>query len=423
MPRSWTAASPSATAAPMASASASSNRCPSAASSATERPATKSITSAGSSSSRTASRTATTFGWRIDSMAAASRRNRSRAPSSSTRCGWRRLIATTSPVRSSWARQTEAMPPMACASSRRYRPPSSRPSIGCLYHAARLRRDDPFGWRPLQGPANAATRVAASRGGPPERHTGHERGTRPRRRKTTVPRSPVAAAWELLHRFVPRGAILLSTLTFIGYFLGLVRERILSQSFGIGDELDAFKAAFLIPELLFSVIVASGLAAPFIPIFTGLKRDAGERAAHDFGQTVLTLAVLVMGIVSVVLFIVAPLTADVAAPGFGPAKRELNIDLFRVMCFTQVLFAGSMALGEVLVAERRFFFYGAAPLLYNLGIVIGTVLLVERIGIFAPAVGAVLGASMHLGIRLVGISRTTFRPWPQLHLRTAAIRE
>lgn len=238
-----------------------------------------------------------------------------------------------------------------------------------------------------------------------------------------MPRSPVAVVRDLLHRFVPRGALLLSTLTFIGYFLGLVRERTLSQTFGVGDELDAYKAAFLIPELLFSVLVASGLAAPFIPIFAGLKRDEGERAAHMFGQTILTLAVLAMGIVSVVLFIVAPLTADVAASGFGPATRELYTDLFRIMCFTQVLFAGSMALGEVLVAERRFFFYGAAPLLYNLGIVIGTVLLVDAIGIVAPAVGALLGASMHLGIRLVGISRTTFRPWPRLRLRTPAIRE
>lgn len=238
-----------------------------------------------------------------------------------------------------------------------------------------------------------------------------------------MPRSPVAAAWDLLHRFVPRGAVLLSTLTFVGYFLGLVRERILSQSFGIGDELDAFKAAFLIPELLFSVIVASGLAAPFVPIFVALKRDAGERAAQQFGQTVLTLAVLAMGVVSLVLFVLAPLTADIAAPGFDAEKRELYTELFRVMCFTQLLFAGSMALGEVLVAERRFFFYGAAPLLYNLGIVIGTVLLVDAIGIFAPAVGAVLGAAMHLGIRLIGVSRTSFRPWPRLDFRTAAIRE
>ncbi len=238
-----------------------------------------------------------------------------------------------------------------------------------------------------------------------------------------MPRSPVAIVRDLLPRFVPQGALLLSVLTFIGYFLGLVRERVLSQTFGLGIELDAYKAAFLIPELLFSVIVASGLAAPFIPIFTGLKRDAGDEAAHDFGRSILTLAVLVMGVVSLVLFIIAPLTVEVAAPGFDAPARALYTDLFRVMCFTQLLFAGSMALGEVLVAERRFFFYGAAPLLYNLGIVIGTVLLVDAIGIFAPAVGAVLGAAMHLGIRLVGITRTTFRPWPQLRLRTPAIAE
>ena len=236
-------------------------------------------------------------------------------------------------------------------------------------------------------------------------------------------RSPVGVARDLLRRFVPQGALLLSVLTFIGYFLGLVRERVLSQTFGLGPDLDAYKAAFLIPELLFSVLVASGLAAPFIPIFTTLKRDAGERAAHAFGQSILTLAVLVMAVVSVVLFITAPLTADIVVPGFDPATRALYTDLFRVMCFTQVLFAGSMALGEVLIAERRFFFYGAAPLLYNLGIVVGTVLLVDAIGIFAPAVGAVLGASMHLGIRLSGITRTTFRPRPRLQLATPAIRE
>ena len=238
-----------------------------------------------------------------------------------------------------------------------------------------------------------------------------------------MPRSPVLAARDLFYRFVPRGAVLLSVLTFIGYFLGLVRERTLSQTFGIGVELDAFKAAFLIPELLFAVIVASGLAAPFIPIFTALKRDDGEPAAHDFGRTILTLAVLVMGLVSIVLFIVAPLTVGFVASGFDAETQELYTELFRIMCFTQVLFAGSMALGEVLIAERRFFFYGAAPLLYNLGIVIGTLLFVDQIGIFAPAVGAVIGASMHLGVRLIGIWTTTFRPWPRLHLRTTGIRE
>lgn len=238
-----------------------------------------------------------------------------------------------------------------------------------------------------------------------------------------MPRTTFAPR-HLVARFVPRGALLLSVLTFSSYLMGLVRDRILTRTFGAGSELDTFNAAFVIPELTFGVIVASGLAAPFIPIFTGLKRDVGEAAAHGFGQTILTMALLAMGLVSAVLFLVAPWTVEVVAPGFGPEQRELYVGLFRVMCITQVLFAGSMALGEVLIAERRFFFYGAAPLLYNLGLVAGTVLFAERVGIYAPAIGAVLGASLHAGLRLVGVrSRTTFRPRPRLDVRSTGIRE
>lgn len=223
---------------------------------------------------------------------------------------------------------------------------------------------------------------------------------------------------------VPRGALLLSVLTFGSYLMGLVRDRILTRTFGAGTELDTFNAAFVIPELLFGVLVASGLAAPFIPIFAELERDRGEAAAQAFGQTILTLAVLAMAVVAAVLFVVAPLTVDIVAPGFDAAQREQYTELFRVMCATQILFAGSMALGEVLVAKRRFFFYGAAPLLYNLGIVLGTVLLADVAGVFGPAVGAVLGAAMHLGLRVVGIvARTPFRIRPRLDLRTSELRE
>ena len=74
----------------------------------------------------------------------------------------------------------------------------------------------------------------------------------------------------------------------------------------------------------------------------------------------------------------------------------MYVDLFRLMCATPILFAASIALGEVLVADRRFLFYGLAPLLYNAGIVIGTLLFASRFGIFAAAIGALLGAVLHL---------------------------
>ncbi len=226
----------------------------------------------------------------------------------------------------------------------------------------------------------------------------------------------------VLERFLPRGAILLSVLTFGSYVMGLVRDRILTRTFGAEVELDTYNAAFVIPELTLGVIVASGLAAPFIPIFSGLKRD-GEPAAHAFGQTILTLAVLAMGVSAAILFVIAPVTVEVVAPGFGPEQRVLYTDLFRVMSITPVIFAASIALGEILIAERRFFFYGSAPLLYNAGIVVGTIAFSEQLGIFSAAIGAVIGALAHLAIRLWGIRRTTFRIRPRVAVRTAAIRE
>ena len=228
---------------------------------------------------------------------------------------------------------------------------------------------------------------------------------------------------RLVDRVFPSGALALSILTFGSYGMGLVRDRIFARTYGAGSELDAYNAAFVLPELLFDVFIAAGLAAPFVPIFLKLDSAAGD-AAGRFARTILTLAALSMGLAAIVLLIVAPLTIDLIAPGFGdPGQRALYTGLFRVMCVTPLIFATSIVLGEVLVARRRFVFYGIAPLLYNGGIVAGTILLHDRIGIYAAAVGAVGGALLHLGIRLLGILRTDIRLRPELDLRMAAVRE
>ena len=221
---------------------------------------------------------------------------------------------------------------------------------------------------------------------------------------------------------LPRGAILLSVLTFAGYAMGLVRDRMFARTFGAGPELDAYNAAFVLPELALDVLVAGGLVAPFVPVFTGLRAEMAD-TARAFGRAVLTLAVTVMAVTSAILFVLAPQTVALIAPGFHGAQRDLYVDLFRVMCVTPVIFAASIVLGEILVAERRFLTYGLAPLLYNGGIVAGTFLLGDRIGIFGAAVGAVIGALAHVGIRIVGIRRTSFRPRPSLALRTRGVGE
>jgi putative peptidoglycan lipid II flippase len=130
-----------------------------------------------------------------------------------------------------------------------------------------------------------------------------------------------------------------------------------------------------------------------------------------------------MAAASLILLVLAPNTIDLIAPGFDAQNRARYLDLFRIMLVTPIIFAASIALGEMLVAERRFLTYALAPILYNVGIAGGTLLLHGQLGIRAAAVGAVLGAGLHLGIRLVGIARSPIRIRPRLDLRMPAVRE
>lgn len=223
-------------------------------------------------------------------------------------------------------------------------------------------------------------------------------------------------------RFFPQGAILLAFVTFVSYVLGFVRDIVQARTFGAGQELDAYNAAFAIPEIALGVLVASGLSAPFVPIFLTLRGE-DRRAADDFAGTVLTLAVLIIGVATPLLFLLAPLTVDLVGPGFGTEQRRLYVDLFRLMLLTPILFAVSDVLGELLVAQRRFLGYALAPVLYNGGIVLGTLLLAPRIGIFGPAAGAIAGAVAHLGIRILWLRGTGIRLRPTLRIRTRALRD
>ncbi|MBA2381714.1 MAG: hypothetical protein H0V73_06355 [Chloroflexi bacterium] len=231
---------------------------------------------------------------------------------------------------------------------------------------------------------------------------------------------------RLIDRVFPRGALLLSVLSF-GYFAaGIVRNRILANEFGAGPELDAYNAAFRIPEIALDILVASGLSAPFVPIFSrllGTDDEAGRREAEAFGQTVLTGAVAVMTVAVAILFVAAPWIADTVWKDFDAPTRALYVNLLRINCVAQILFAASNTLADVLVVRRQFLLYGLAPILYTTGIVIGAVLLVPSVGIYGPAIGAVGGAVAHVTIRAIGAHRIGFRIRPGFGFKTPPFRE
>ena len=238
-----------------------------------------------------------------------------------------------------------------------------------------------------------------------------------------MPNRLVSATRALLDRLFPRGALVLSVLSLAYFAMGIVRNKVFGATYGTSAELDAYNAAFRAPEILFDVLIAAGLTAPFVPIFSRLRHDDGDdRQANDFGRTVLTGAVALMTIASVLLFLAAPWLSE-RFGGFDAGTRDLFVQLLRINCIAQVLFAASFALGEILVANRQFLFYALAPVLYTTGIILGTVLFAGRYGIVATAWGAVAGAAAHLAIRVIGTFRTSFRIRPAFALRTAAFGE
>ncbi len=251
------------------------------------------------------------------------------------------------------------------------------------------------------------------------RHHTPERRPRPDREDEPPP----AISQRLLaivKTALPKGAVVLVVLTATYYAMGVLKTKVIGHAFGQGPDTDAFNAAFTVPALALEFLLMGGLIACFVPVYVGLRDEALEEA-RAFARTVLTLAILVMTLVVVLLFAFAPEAVDFVAPGFNAEQRAIGIDLFRMLCVTQVLFAASWVLGEVLIAEQKWVWYGSALALYPGGIIVGTLLLGESMGIYGAAVGAIGGAAAHLGIRLIGVLHMSFRPWPSLNLRVKGL--
>ncbi|MBI4598870.1 murein biosynthesis integral membrane protein MurJ [Candidatus Uhrbacteria bacterium] len=205
-------------------------------------------------------------------------------------------------------------------------------------------------------------------------------------------------------------AILVGAFSLLSRMMGFVRDRILAGTFGAGDVLDVYYAAFKVPDFLFGVLVIGALSASFIPLFTKhYDREVDREAAWRLTNNALHLTFFGAVIASVLLFFWLDPLAALIAPGFPPAKRQLVANWTGIMLAAQLLLAGSMVFGSVLQARKRFFFYASAPILYNVGIIAGSLWLVPALGPVGLAWGVVLGAALHALVQLYGAAQAGYR--------------
>jgi putative peptidoglycan lipid II flippase len=235
--------------------------------------------------------------------------------------------------------------------------------------------------------------------------------------------SPVTPSERSRQRHIARNVLLVSGAFALAAAVGLIRNAIIARQFGIGAALDAYTAAFKLPDLLFTIVAGGALATAFIPVFTGLLALNDREGAWRLASAITNWVTLITGGLALVVAIAAPwLVRVVIAPGFDAAQTAETVAVMRVVLISTVIFGISSLQGSVLHGFKHFLLPALAPVAYSLGIIAGALWLAPRWGILGLAVGAVIGAILHLAIKIPGLIRFGFRWWPILHAREGSVR-
>ena len=178
--------------------------------------------------------------------------------------------------------------------------------------------------------------------------------------------------------------------------LGLFRDRLLASTFGAGDTMDAYYAAFRIPDLIYNLLILGALSAAFIPVFTGLISKEREKEAWELFNGVLNLAAILIIVISFFIALFAPFLMKLITPGFSGQKLETVVLFTRIMLLSPLFLGISGIMGGSLISFKRFLVYSIAPILYNIGIIIGVLVFVKIWGPAGLAWGVVFGAFLHM---------------------------
>jgi putative peptidoglycan lipid II flippase len=213
-----------------------------------------------------------------------------------------------------------------------------------------------------------------------------------------------------------RAGLVVSAAYLVARVLGYVRVVVIGTTFGASADLDAFFAAFRIPDLLFQLVAAGAVASAVVPIVGGLLAT-GERArAWRVVSTLTNLMLAGLLVLALAAFVWARELVQAITPGFTAATLERTVELTRIMLASPILLALGAIATSALNADRRFAASAVAPIVYNLAIIGAAVLLSESMGVTGLAVGVVAGSLGLLAVQLAPLWRAGFRFSPKIDL-------
>jgi putative peptidoglycan lipid II flippase len=200
-------------------------------------------------------------------------------------------------------------------------------------------------------------------------------------------------------------SLILTAAALASRILGWVRLLVIGSQFGASSELDAYFAAFRIPDAIFQLVVAGALSAALIPVFSSYRARGDETEAWRLASSVINLVLIALVVLSGLMAILAPVFVPFVAPGFDEPTTELTVRLTQIMLISPVLIGMGAVVSGILNSHQQFTIPSLAPLAYNLVIIGAAIFLAPIMGIEGLAVGVVVGSAAHLAIQLPSLAR------------------
>lgn len=220
-----------------------------------------------------------------------------------------------------------------------------------------------------------------------------------------------------------RAGLIVTGAYFASRVLGWIRLAVIGTTFGAGADLDAFFAAFRIPDLIFQLVAAGALSSALIPILAGLHATGEDDRAWRVASTVTNLMMGALVVLAGLVWLAAPALVPAITPGFDAERSARTVELTRIMLVSPLFLALGALATSVLNARGRFGAAAAAPLAYNGAIIAAAVFLAPVVGIAGLAVGVAFGALGHLLVQAWPLHRVGFRYRAAVDLRDGEARQ
>lgn len=213
-------------------------------------------------------------------------------------------------------------------------------------------------------------------------------------------------------RRLARDVLLMALATGLSRLLGLAREAAIADRFGASAAYDAFLIAFFVPHFLRSLLAEGALSTAFVPIYTQRMVGTGRSDADAFASNLLSLLLFLFPLTVVAGVLLAPYYVPFLASGFDAAKLDLAVTLSRIVFPFLALIGFAAVFMGILNAHHRFFAASAAPVWFNVGMLLGVFVVAPAFPgrpIVGLALGVLIGGAGQLASQLPALRTLRFR--------------